>query len=259
MTLLRPRIVAGNWKMHGSRELVQGLVPAVQQALPVAGRCQVVFCPPAVYLGELAGLVDHPRCALGGQDVSAQTSGAYTGELGALMLAEVGCRYVIVGHSERRRYHGENSALVASKATRALDAGLRAIVCIGETLAERESGQTWAVLTLQLTALTDVLGHQRGGQLVLAYEPVWAIGTGVTATPEQVQEVHGQIRAWLHEQQANASGNAARAGHLPILYGGSVKADNAAALMAQPDVDGALVGGASLQADEFIAICRSAE
>ncbi|NQD36505.1 triose-phosphate isomerase [Permianibacter sp. IMCC34836] len=258
MSPSRPRIVAGNWKMHGSRALLRALVPAVQQGLPAAGRCQVVFCPPAVYLGELAGLLQHPRCAVGGQDVSAHVSGAYTGELAAAMLLESGCRYAIVGHSERRRYHGESSELVAAKATAALSAGLLPIICIGETLADRESGRTWAVLSAQLTAVAELLQQPRASEIVLAYEPVWAIGTGRTATPEQAQDVHAQVRNWLQEQ-ASAIGKPMLAGQLPILYGGSVKADNAAALMAQPDVDGALVGGASLQADEFIAICRSAD
>lgn len=258
MSPSRPRIVAGNWKMHGSRELLRALVPAVQQGLPSTARCQVVFCPPAVYLTDVAALLSHPRCAVGSQDASAQQSGAYTGELAATMLAEVGCRFVIVGHSERRRYHGETSALVAAKAAAVLANGLRPIICIGETLAERESDRTWAVLSEQLAAIAGLLQHQRASEIVLAYEPVWAIGTGRTATPEQAQAVHGQIRRWL-EQQAQQLGNPTLAEQLPLLYGGSVKADNAAALMAQPDVDGALVGGASLQADEFIAICRSAE
>jgi triosephosphate isomerase (TIM) len=254
MSPSRPRIVAGNWKMHGSRELIRALVPAVQQALPVLGRCQVVFCPPAPYLTELQGLLKHPRCALGAQDVSAHLSGAYTGEQAGAMLLEAGCRYVIVGHSERRRYHSETSELVAAKAAAALAAGLRPIICIGETLAERESERTWAVLNEQLQAIAGLLRHERASELVLAYEPVWAIGTGRTATPEQAQAVHGDVRQWLREQAGEE-----QAEKLPILYGGSVKADNAAALMAQPDVDGALVGGASLQADEFITICRSAE
>lgn len=253
MTSSRPRIVAGNWKMHGSRELVRALVPAVQQALPAAGRCQVVFCPPAVYLAEVTGMLSHPRCAVGAQDVSVHASGAYTGELAGSMLKELDCQFSIVGHSERRRYHGESSELVAAKAAAALAAGLRPIICIGETLAERESERTWAVLEQQLTAIAGLFQHGRASELVLAYEPVWAIGTGRTATPDQAQAVHGQVRAWLKQQAP------ALAEQLPILYGGSVKADNAAALMAQPDVDGALVGGASLQADEFIAICRSAE
>lgn len=258
MSPSRPRIVAGNWKMHGSRELVRALLPAVQHALPVAGNCQVVFCPPAVYLGETTRLLSHPRCAVGAQDVSAHGSGAYTGELAAAMLREHGCRFVIVGHSERRRYHGESSELVAAKAASALAHGLQPILCVGETLAERESGRTWAVISEQLTAIAGLLPLEQADRLVLAYEPVWAIGTGRTASPAQAQEVHGQIRAWL-AQQASACGKPDLAERLPLLYGGSVKADNAAALLAQPDVDGALVGGASLQADEFISICRSAE
>lgn len=258
MSFPRPRIVAGNWKMHGSRALAQALVPAVQQALPATGRCQVVFCPPAPYLAELAALLNHPRCSVGAQDVSAHQSGAYTGELAAAMLAEVGCQYVIVGHSERRQYHGEHSELVAAKAVSALAAGLRPIFCVGESLADREAGLTWDVLQQQLAPVRYLLGHEKAAMLAFAYEPIWAIGTGRTASPEQAQAAHRQIRNWLAEQAAGL-GRPELAEQLPILYGGSVKADNAAALMAQPDVDGALVGGASLQADSFIAICRSAE
>jgi triosephosphate isomerase (TIM) len=186
----------------------------------------------------------------GAQDVSAQVAGAYTGEVSVAMLADFGCRYVIVGHSERRAYHAESSELVAKKALAALAAGLTPIVCVGETLAEREAGQTFVVVRNQLDAVLALVG-ERFNEIVIAYEPVWAIGTGKTATPEMAQEVHARLRAQLAEK------NAIAAGTVQILYGGSMKPDNAAELMAQPDIDGGLIGGAALKAADFLAIVHA--
>ena len=242
----RRPLVAGNWKMHGTRPgnaaLLAGLMAQSR------GGCEVLVCPPAVYLADAVAVLAGSGMAVGAQDVSAEVQGAYTGEVAAPMLADIGCTHAIVGHSERRTLHGETDAQVAAKAGRALDAGLVPIVCVGETLAERDAGQTDAVVHRQLAVVIAALGD-RMGRTVVAYEPVWAIGTGRTATPEQAQAVHAAIRAQLA---------AASAAHVRVLYGGSVKADNAAALFAMPDVDGSLVGGASLKAGEFAAICRAA-
>jgi len=226
-------------------------VTGVQAALPAQLAVDVVFAPPAPWLTDVAALLKHPRVALAGQNLSEHAQGAYTGEVSAVMLADAGCRYVIVGHSERRSLYGEDNALVGRKTLAALQAGLTPIVCIGETLSQRESGQTWAVLQSQLAGVATSLAPDDWTKLVLAYEPVWAIGTGRNATPEQAQEVHALVRGWLRQHAAGAADD------MRILYGGSVKADNAASLMAQPDIDGALVGGASLKADDFVTIILS--
>ena len=246
------KLVVGNWKMHGSREanaaLIQGLLAADLAA--TAPRADVAVCPPFVYLGDAAAALQGSAIAVGSQDISVQAQGAYTGEVSGPMLADVGVRYAIVGHSERRSYHAEGDQLVADKARAALSHGLTPIVCVGETLAEREAGQTEAVVARQLKAVIDTLGADIV-RAVVAYEPVWAIGTGKTATPEQAQAVHAALRAQLVAAQAQAA-------QVPLLYGGSVKPDNAAELFAQPDIDGGLIGGASLKAVDFAAIARAA-
>ncbi len=245
---MRRKLVVGNWKMHGSRPANAELLSALIAARPYGA--DVAVCVPYVFLTETAATLAGSELRWGAQDVSAHEQGAYTGEVSAAMLAECGCRYAIVGHSERRAYHGESDQLVADKARAALARGVTPIVCVGETLAEREADQTEAVVKRQLSAVIHTLAHC-AGEIVVAYEPVWAIGTGRTATPQQAQQVHAVLRAQL--QAATGHGQRVR-----ILYGGSVKPDNAAELFGQADIDGGLVGGASLKAADFVAICRAA-
>ncbi|MCW5663496.1 MAG: triose-phosphate isomerase [Piscinibacter sp.] len=243
----RRKLVVGNWKMNGTRVGNVDLLGALREAGPYVA--EVAVCAPFPYLADVALSLQGADVAWGAQDCSAHESGAYTGEVSAPMLAEYGCRYVIVGHSERRAYHAESDQLVADKAKVALAHKLTPIVCVGETLAEREAGQTDAVVKRQMSAVIHTLGHCIS-QVVVAYEPVWAIGTGKTATPEQAQAVHALLRAQLKAASE-------KAGEMKILYGGSVKPDNAATLFAQADIDGGLIGGASLKAADFIAICRA--
>ncbi len=248
---MRRRIVAGNWKLHGSRGFAASLLGEVVAALPVAG-VDVVVLPPMPYVGELARqFADHPL-AFGGQDVSPNGEGAFTGEVSARMLLDVGGRYGLVGHSERRSLHREDSDLVAAKFHAAVDAGLAPILCLGETLEEREAGRTEEVIAAQLRPVLDRAGVAAFADAVVAYEPVWAIGTGRTASPGQAQEVHAFIRGQVAERDARIGDS------LPILYGGSVKPANAAELFAQADIDGGLIGGASLVAGDFLAIVRAA-
>jgi triosephosphate isomerase len=244
----RERLVVGNWKMNGSRAGNAVLLDELRRAAPFAAA--VVVCVPTPYLAEVGAALRGTAIGWGAQDCSSHDAGAFTGEVSAAMLAEFGCKCVIVGHSERRALHGEGDRLVAEKAQRAIASGLRPIVCVGESRAEREAGSTEAVVGRQLGAAIDLLGASLDCAVV-AYEPVWAIGTGRTATPEQAQAVHAHLRALLA-----AAGRAAAS--IPILYGGSVKADNAGALFAGADVDGGLVGGAALDAGQFVAICRAA-
>jgi len=245
---MRRKLVVGNWKMHGSHKANAELLDGIIAERPFSA--EVAVCVPFPYLSETAVALTNHDIAWGAQDCSAHAQGAYTGEVSAAMLAEFGCRYVIVGHSERRAYHGESDQLVADKAQAALDQHLVPIVCVGETLAEREAGQTDAVVKRQLSAVIHTL-KACIWQVVVAYEPVWAIGTGRTATPEQAQAVHALLRTQLHAATTKSD-------EMKLLYGGSVKADNAHALFAQADIDGGLVGGASLKAAEFAAICRAA-
>ncbi len=245
------KLVAGNWKMNGSLAANAALVQALLADRAQAWGCDVAVCVPAPYLAQLQSLTQGSALALGAQDVSAQEGGAFTGENSAAMLKDFGVRYCLVGHSERRQYHQESDALVAAKAQRALAAGITPIVCVGETLAEREAGATEAVIKRQLAAVVHVNGHCIS-EIVLAYEPVWAIGTGKTASPEQAQAVHAVLRQQL--QAASASADRVR-----ILYGGSMNAGNAASLLAQPDIDGGLIGGASLKAADFLSIIRAAQ
>ncbi len=237
---MRARLVAGNWKMHGNLAANRALLEAIVAGVPGV-ECAV--CVPYPYLAQVAERLRGTRVAWGAQNVSEHASGAYTGEVSVAMLGEFGCRYVLVGHSERRQLYGESDARVAAKFVAARDAGITPILCVGETLEEREAGRTQDVVARQLDA---ALARGGIGDAVVAYEPVWAIGTGRTASPEQAQEVHGFLRRRLTETTR-------------ILYGGSVKPDNAAAIFAMPDVDGGLIGGAALKAQDFIAICRAAE
>ena len=243
------KLIAGNWKMNASLAGNTALVQAVLAGIGDAA-CDAAVCVPAPYLAQVQGLLAGSTLALGAQDVSSHEAGAYTGEVSAAMLAECGCRYALVGHSERRAYHGESDQLVADKAKALLARGVTPIVCVGETLAERDAGQTEDVVKRHLAAVIHTLTHC-AGEIVVAYEPVWAIGTGRTATPEQAQAVHAVLRAQL--QAATGHGDRMR-----ILYGGSVKPDNAATLFAMPDIDGGLIGGASLKAADFVAICHAA-
>jgi triosephosphate isomerase len=242
------KLIVGNWKMHGSHKANAELLQGLLDAGPL--NADVAVCVPFPFLSETAVTLATSAIRWGAQDCSAHEQGAYTGEVSAGMLHEFGCRYAIVGHSERRQYHAESDQLVADKAKAALARGVTPIVCVGETLAQRDAGETDAVVKRQLSAVIHTLAHC-AGEMVVAYEPVWAIGTGRTATPEQAGGVHALLRAQL--QAATAHGE-----RVKILYGGSVKPDNAAALFTQEHIDGALVGGASLKAADFIAICRAA-
>lgn len=248
---MRRKIVAGNWKLHGSRQFATDLVSDLVASLPVDG-VEVVILPPLPYLGELVEAFEGRAIAFGSQDVSSNEKGAYTGEVSAAMLAEVGARFGLVGHSERRQYHNETSELVARKFAAALHAGLAPVLCVGETLEQREVGQTEQVIAAQLAPVLALVGPAGFQHAVVAYEPVWAIGTGRTASKEQAQQVHAFIRGEVAKLDARIADS------LPILYGGSVKPDNAGELFAQPDVDGGLVGGASLVAADFLAIATAA-
>ena len=247
---MRTPLIAGNWKMNGSlaanATLLAGLL-GDREVMSV----QLAVCVPAPYLAQVLSMLDGSPVRWGAQDVSAHERGAFTGEVSAEMLLEFGCSYVIVGHSERRSYHAESDELVAQKAHRALASGLTPIVCVGETLAEREQGATDAVVSRQLAPVLDAMRTQLAS-MVIAYEPVWAIGTGKTATPDMAQQVHARLRAMLAERDAES------AQQVRILYGGSMKPDNAKDLLAKPDIDGGLIGGASLNASDFLAIAHAA-
>lgn len=250
---MRRPFIAGNWKMHGSRaenaELIEGLL----LCLPGQPTADIAVCPPFVYLWEIGRMLKASSIALGAQSTCAEAVGAFTGEVSAAMLKDVGCAYVIVGHSERRSLYKEDDALVARKFLAAQSHGLKPILCVGETLEERERGLTMQVVSRQLGAVLDLAGVQAMADAVVAYEPVWAIGTGKNASPEQAQEVHAHIRADVAARDAKiASG-------LRVVYGGSVKAGNAREIFSMPDVDGGLIGGASLKADEFLKICSAAQ
>jgi triosephosphate isomerase len=249
---MRQPLVAGNWKMNGSRAGVAELLDGIKAGMADVRTAEVAVCPPHVFIPEAAARLQGTAVAWGGQNLSTHASGAYTGEIAASMLTDYCCKYVIVGHSERRTLYGEDDATVAEKYEVARKAGLVPIFCVGETLEEREAGTTEEVVARQLDAVLERFGAQALAAGVIAYEPVWAIGTGRTATPEQAQDVHAFIRARV------AAKDAAVAGAVRILYGGSMKPDNAAELMAKPDIDGGLIGGASLKASDFLAICRAA-
>jgi len=249
---MRPRIVAGNWKLNGQRAFAAELVAHIAQGAAAHPGVEAIILPPLPYLNDLAREFAHTALGFGAQDVSEHDSGAYTGEVAAPMLVEAGARFVLVGHSERREYHHESSELIARKFKAAVAAGLRPILCVGESLAEREAGATARTILSQLHPVLDLAGVGAFARALVAYEPVWAIGTGKTATPDEVQTVHALIRSEV------ATRDATIADSLPILYGGSVKPANAGALLAQPDVDGGLIGGASLVASDFLAIIAAA-
>jgi triosephosphate isomerase (TIM) len=248
----RRPLVAGNWKMHGSRADAARLVGDLLARGASGAGVEVLVCPPFVHLSDVGRQLDGSRVLLGAQDVCAEEAGAHTGEVSSSMLADLGCRYVIVGHSERRTLYGDTDELVARKFIAARRHALMPILCVGETLAERESGATEAVIVRQLDAVLAAAGAAPFAAAVIAYEPVWAIGTGRTAKPAEAQDVHALIRARIAEKDDTIAAS------LRVLYGGSVKSANAAELFAMPDVDGGLIGGASLKADEFAAICDAA-
>lgn len=243
---MRRTLIAGNWKMNGSFAANRSLLSEIKAGLPANLLCDVLVCPPAPYLAQAVELLSGSAVLVGAQDVSVHTQGAFTGEVSAAMLQDVACKYAIVGHSERRAYHAESNELVAQKTQQLLKAGVRPVVCVGETLEQREGGQTNEVVAAQLNAVLDMVDNLSA--LVIAYEPVWAIGTGKTATPEMAQEVHHFLR------QRIAARDAGVAGKVQILYGGSMKPENAGELLAMPDIDGGLIGGAALKSQDFLAI-----
>ena len=246
---MKKKLIAGNWKMNGSLAANDKLLKDILAGMGQAN-CQVAVGVPAVYLAQCQTLLSGTAVELASQDISAQEGGAYTGEISGAMLKEFGVRYAIVGHSERRQYHGETDEVVALKAQRALGCGITPIVCVGETLAEREAGKTDEVVKRQLAAVIHTNGHCIS-EVVVAYEPVWAIGTGKTATPEMAQQVHAVLRAQLKAASEQAD-------RIQLLYGGSMNAANAASLLAQPDIDGGLIGGAALKAQDFLTIIAAA-
>ena len=250
---MRKPLVAGNWKMNGSKQEAKRLLDGVFSGLVGGVNAEVAVCPPFVYLSEVGAILAGNPVALGAQDVSQRDNGAYTGEISTSMLLDLGCEYAIIGHSERRACYGEDDALVAKKVIAAAKADLKPILCVGELLEERESGETENVVARQLDVLLETAeGLAALQNAVIAYEPVWAIGTGKTATPEQAQDVHAFIR------QRIAAKDAILADKTRLLYGGSVKANNAVELFSQADIDGGLIGGASLSAEDFVAICKAA-
>ena len=246
---MRGKLMVGNWKMNGSLAANAALLSDILAGMGELS-CRAAVCVPAPYLAQAQLVLSGSALWLGAQDVSAHDAGAYTGEVSADMLRDFAVRYCIVGHSERRQYHGETDAQVAAKVQRALSAGITPIVCLGESLSEREAGLTEAVVKRQLAAVIQANGHCIS-EIVVAYEPVWAIGTGLTATPDQAQQVHAVLRAQLQAASAHAQ-------RVPIVYGGSMNATNAADLLAQPDVDGGLIGGAALRASEFLTLLKTA-
>lgn len=248
---MRRTLIAGNWKMNGSLGGNAQLLGAIKAGAGAAPDCELLVCVPSPYWAQCQAELLGSSIALGAQDLSEHPSGAYTGDVAASMLREFGCAYVIVGHSERRAYHAENSAVVAKKAASALQAGLTPIICVGETLEERQAGHTDAVVGAQLQQVLQVLDPVAMARMVLAYEPLWAIGTGVTATPDMAQTVHAMLRTSIAAKSESA------AAQVRILYGGSMKPENAGQLLAMPDIDGGLIGGASLKSEDFLAIARA--
>lgn len=249
---MRQPLVAGNWKMNGSTASVRELLEGVKGGVGDVSKCGVAVCPPFVYVPQAQEALAGSTIAWGAQNLSTERSGAFTGEIAASMLLDFDCTYVIVGHSERRSLYGEDDALIARKFAVARAAGLKPILCVGETLDEREQGVTEAVVARQIDAVIGLEGVEALADGVVAYEPVWAIGTGKTATPEQAQDVHAFIRSRIAERNADVAQG------LRILYGGSMKPGNAVDLMAKEDIDGGLIGGASLVADDFLGICKAA-
>lgn len=252
MNKTRKPIVAGNWKMHGSKAMVSMLLETIKQNLRETVHADIIVFPPYIFLDQVQRILVDSPIQWGAQNLAAEIAGAFTGEISGAMLVEFGCHNVLVGHSERRSLFGETDAVIAKKFALALEFGLQPILCVGETLEQRQAGRTREVVSAQLAnVLVQVGGVEALNNAILAYEPVWAIGTGLTATPEQAQEVHAALRAQIADQNANI------ADQLRILYGGSIKANNAQALFAMPDIDGGLIGGASLDAQEFLQICSA--
>lgn len=249
---MRKALIAGNWKMNGSKEQAETLVKELVQGFSNSNQVDMAICPPAVYLDQVAALVANSGIKLGAQNCSEHLSGAYTGEVSTMMLLDLGCQYVILGHSERRSIFAETNQQVAAKFAVAKEQGLVPVLCVGESLEERENGSTLAVVSAQIDAVLQEQGAEAFAGAVVAYEPVWAIGTGKTATPEQAQEVHAAIRAQIAAESESVAES------LQILYGGSMNAGNAESLIAMADIDGGLVGGASLKAQDFLAICQAA-
>ena len=249
---MRQPLIAGNWKMNGSRASVKELLDGIKNGMGSVAKAEVAVCAPYIYVPDTQAQLAGTEIAWGGQNLSTEASGAFTGEIAASMLLDFGCKYVIVGHSERRTLYGEDDALVARKFGVALAAGLVPILCLGESLEEREQGVTEEVVARQLDAVIELEGVAALADAVIAYEPVWAIGTGKTATPEQAQVVHAFIRARVAQKDGGVAEG------LRILYGGSMKPGNAVELLAKPDIDGGLIGGAALKADDFLGICTAA-
>jgi len=249
---MRQILVAGNWKLNGSRESTKQLIEGIKEGMSQVKNAEVAVCPPYIYLPQVAELLQDSPIKWGGQNMCSHESGAYTGEISAQMLIDFSCKYVIIGHSERRTIYTESDHDIAKKFVAATDAGLIPILCVGELLEQRESGQTEDVVAQQIKAVLNLAGIEKFAKSVIAYEPVWAIGTGKTATSGQAQDVHKFIRTILHNENAEIAQNT------QILYGGSVKPENAKELFAQEDIDGGLIGGASLTADSFLGICTAA-
>lgn len=249
---MRQPLVAGNWKMNGSKESIKALLDGIKQGIGEVNSAEVLVCAPAIYIDTVSSQLEGSNVVVGAQNMSEQTSGAYTGEIAGSMLNDFGCKYVIIGHSERRAIYGEDDALVAQKFAAVRAAGMVPILCVGETLEERESGVTETVVARQIDAVIDAEGIDALADAVIAYEPVWAIGTGKTASPEQAQDVHAFIRGRLSEQSTDV------AAKTRVLYGGSMNAGNAAELLAKDDIDGGLIGGASLKSEDFLTIARAA-
>jgi triosephosphate isomerase len=250
---MRTPLIAGNWKMNGTSADVTALTQAVVAGAGDIDSADVLVCPPFVYLSQVEALLGSAPVALGAQDVYFEAGGAYTGEIAAAMLKDIGCGYVLVGHSERRALMGDSNDIVARKFMAAQQADLTPILCVGETLEDRHADNTMSVISSQFAAVVDAAGIEAFADAVVAYEPVWAIGTGETASPEQAQEVHAALRSMAAKRSAKIAAD------LRLLYGGSVKAGNAADLFSMPDIDGGLIGGASLNADDFLAICAAAK
>jgi triosephosphate isomerase len=249
---MRKTLIAGNWKLNGSVESITELLKGIVAGLPETESLSVAVCPPYIYIPMVTDMLSDQRVMVGSQNVAAQPKGAYTGEVSAAMLSEFGCQYGLVGHSERRSIYNETDADVAVKFKALSDSGIIPVLCVGETLEERDQGVTESVVSRQIQAVIDQHGIAAFASAVIAYEPVWAIGTGRTATPEQAQAVHAAIRALL------ATYDEVIADTIQIVYGGSMNPGNAAELLAMPDIDGGLIGGASLNADDFLATCRAA-
>lgn len=250
---MRQKLIAGNWKMNGSKASAEALMNAVVSGSEGISKAEVAVCPPFPFLDIGQKILSGGLVRLGAQNVCTEKSGAFTGEVSAGMLAEFGCRYVICGHSERREYYGETDAVIAAKLSICIESGLTPILCVGETLQQREAGQTENIIGVQLDSIISQIGCDAFGRMEIAYEPVWAIGTGLTASPDQAQAVHIFIRRRIAAQ------NEAIADKVRILYGGSMKAANARELLSQADIDGGLIGGASLVAEDFLAICQAGD